>query len=631
VDNWTPFILFTSYKMIETKGGLKLSYYQKASLLVFIDSFLIIATIVLGSLLINEALILNPVLLFTAATLLISHYFFSYYFKLYKKAWEYASIGELLLILKITFLSVLLAAAVQFLFTGSVYVRFFAAVWLLYVVFLGGGRFSWRVFRDTYIKKDTGKKRTLIIGAGAAGTMVARQLLNNHEAELLPAAFIDDDKKKLHLDILGVPVVGGIKDIETTVKRMNIENIIIAIPSLDKKSLNTIFQECAKTDADTKILPMLEDIVTGKISISEFREVQVEDLLGREPVKLDTKGISDYITGKVVLVTGAGGSIGSEICRQAAAFEPAKLILLGHGENSIYTVEMELKEVFKESNVEFIPVIADIQDYNKLLRIMEEHKPDVIYHAAAHKHVPLMEKSPEEAVKNNIIGTMNTAKAADVNGISTFVMISSDKAVNPTSVMGATKRLAEMIVQDMDKKSSTKFIAVRFGNVLGSRGSVIPLFKKQIQKGGPVTVTHPDMVRYFMTIPEASRLVIQAGSLAKGGEVFVLDMGDPVKIVDLARNLIKLSSNTMEEIEIEFTGIRPGEKLYEELLNKNEVHEQQIYPNIYVGKTSAVYIEEIENIMLRYPSLTKEELRSELVGLANRESSAEKVLISMPG
>ncbi|UTR10586.1 polysaccharide biosynthesis protein [Evansella sp. LMS18] len=608
-----------------------MSYYQKASLLVFIDSFLIIATIVLGSLLINEALILNPVLLFTAATLLISHYFFSYYFKLYKKAWEYASIGELLLILKITFLSVLLAAAVQFLFTGSVYVRFFAAVWLLYVVFLGGGRFSWRVFRDTYIKKDTGKKRTLIIGAGAAGTMVARQLLNNHEAELLPAAFIDDDKKKLHLDILGVPVVGGIKDIETTVKRMNIENIIIAIPSLDKKSLNTIFQECAKTDADTKILPMLEDIVTGKISISEFREVQVEDLLGREPVKLDTKGISDYITGKVVLVTGAGGSIGSEICRQAAAFEPAKLILLGHGENSIYTVEMELKEVFKESNVEFIPVIADIQDYNKLLRIMEEHKPDVIYHAAAHKHVPLMEKSPEEAVKNNIIGTMNTAKAADVNGISTFVMISSDKAVNPTSVMGATKRLAEMIVQDMDKKSSTKFIAVRFGNVLGSRGSVIPLFKKQIQKGGPVTVTHPDMVRYFMTIPEASRLVIQAGSLAKGGEVFVLDMGDPVKIVDLARNLIKLSSNTMEEIEIEFTGIRPGEKLYEELLNKNEVHEQQIYPNIYVGKTSAVYIEEIENIMLRYPSLTKEELRSELVGLANRESSAEKVLISMPG
>lgn len=608
-----------------------MSYYQKASLLVFIDSFLIIGTIVLGSLLINEAFMFNPVIIFTAVFLLISHYFFSYYFKLYKKAWEYASVGELLLILKITSLSILLTAAVQFLFTGSVYVRFFAVVWLLYVVFLGGGRFSWRVFRDTYIKKGIGKKRTLIIGAGAGGTMIARQLLNNHGADLLPAAFIDDDKKKLYLDILGVPVVGGIKDIETTVNRLNIENIIIAIPSLDKKSLNEIFQECAKTDADTKILPMLEDIVTGKISISQFREVQVEDLLGREPVKLDTKGISDYITGKVVLVTGAGGSIGSEICRQAAAFEPAKLILLGHGENSIYTIEMELKEVFKESKVEFIPEIADVQDYNKLLRIMEMHKPDVIYHAAAHKHVPLMERSPEEAVKNNIIGTLNAAKAADKTGISTFVMISSDKAVNPTSVMGATKRLAEMVIQDMDKKSSTKFIAVRFGNVLGSRGSVIPLFKKQIQKGGPVTVTHPDMVRYFMTIPEASRLVIQAGSLAKGGEVFVLDMGDPVKIVDLAKNLIKLSGHTTDEIQIEFTGIRPGEKLYEELLNKNEVHEQQIYPNIYVGKTSAVYIEEIENIMLRYPTITNEELRSELIGLANRESSAEKVLISMPG
>ncbi|WP_088034095.1 polysaccharide biosynthesis protein [Evansella clarkii] len=608
-----------------------MSYYQKASLLIFFDSFLIIVTIILGSLLVQGNFYYSDAFLLTAIIVLLSHYFFSYSFKLYKKAWEYASIGELLIILKITTISIMLAAAGQFFYTGHVHIRFLTAIWLLYLLFLGGGRFSWRVFRDTYIKKDTGKKRTLIIGAGAAGTMVARQLLNNHGAELLPAAFIDDDKKKLYLDILGVPVVGGIKDIETTVNRLNIENIIIAIPSLDKKSLNEIFQECAKTDADTKILPMLEDIVTGKISISQFREVQVEDLLGREPVKLDTKGISDYITGKVVLVTGAGGSIGSEICRQAAAFEPAKLILLGHGENSIYTIEMELKEVFKESKVEFIPEIADVQDYNKLLRIMEMHKPDVIYHAAAHKHVPLMERSPEEAVKNNIIGTLNAAKAADKTGISTFVMISSDKAVNPTSVMGATKRLAEMVIQDMDKKSSTKFIAVRFGNVLGSRGSVIPLFKKQIQKGGPVTVTHPDMVRYFMTIPEASRLVIQAGSLAKGGEVFVLDMGDPVKIVDLAKNLIKLSGHTTDEIQIEFTGIRPGEKLYEELLNKNEVHEQQIYPNIYVGKTSAVYIEEIENIMLRYPTITNEELRSELIGLANRESSAEKVLISMPG
>lgn len=310
---------------------------------------------------------------------------------------------------------------------------------------------------------------------------------------------------------------------------------------------------------------MLEDLLDGKVSVNEFRDVQVEDLLGREPVQLDDKGIGEKIQDKTVLITGAGGSIGSEICRQILKYKPAKMVLLGHGENSIYHIEMELRTKYKEQ-AEFVTEIADIQDRNKIFEIMKKHKPFVVYHAAAHKHVPLMERNPEEAVKNNIIGTKNVAEAADTFGINTFVMVSTDKAVNPTNVMGATKRVAEMVVQHMAMISQTRFVAVRFGNVLGSRGSVIPLFKKQIQSGGPVTVTHPDITRYFMTIPEASRLVIQAGSLARGGELFVLDMGEPVKIADLAKNLIQLSGYSIEEIGIEYSGLRPGEKMYEELL-----------------------------------------------------------------
>ncbi|HEX6923211.1 MAG TPA: nucleoside-diphosphate sugar epimerase/dehydratase, partial [Bacillales bacterium] len=312
-----------------------------------------------------------------------------------------------------------------------------------------------------------------------------------------------------------------------------------------------------------------------------------------------------------------GGSIGSEICRQLAKFEPKQMLLLDHGENSIYSIEMELKELYENSRTEFVPLIADLQNVEKMMSVMKTYHPQVVYHAAAHKHVPLMEGNPEEAVKNNVVGTMNVAEAASKYEVETFVMISSDKAVNPTSVMGATKRLAEMLIQHMDKISRTEFVAVRFGNVLGSNGSVIPLFKRQIQKGGPVTVTHPDMVRYFMTIPEASRLVIQAGALAKGGEIFVLDMGDPVKIVDLARNLIKLSGHSLEEIGIEYTGVRPGEKLFEELLNAQEVHEQQVYPKIYIGKTSEVYLREIEDVIANCSNLERNELRERLLNIAN--------------
>jgi FlaA1/EpsC-like NDP-sugar epimerase len=594
------------------------------------DSFIVLSAIFFSRFLVNATLdVITVPVVVSSVTLLLSHHVFALVYKLYKKAWEYASIGELVMIFKAVTFSILTAAFIQQLIVQDIYFRLLAVTWMLHMLLIGGSRFCWRMFRDTYIKKVHNKKRTLIVGAGAAGTMVARQLITNNDAELLPVAFIDDSVNKHNLDILGIPVIGGINRIEAAVQQKNIDNIVIAIPSLSKKELNTIFQECAKTKAKTQILPMLEDLVTGKISVNQFRDVQVEDLLGREEVELDIDSISEYVTKKIVLVTGAGGSIGSEICRQVSKFNPEKLILLGHGENSIYSIEMELREIYKHTRIEFITEVADIQDANKMMSIMNAYHPHVVYHAAAHKHVPLMERNPEEAVKNNIIGTMNLAKAASRHGVETFVMISTDKAVNPTSVMGATKRLAEMIIQHIDKTSFTKFVAVRFGNVLGSRGSVIPLFKKQIQRGGPITVTHPEMLRYFMTIPEASRLVIQAGSLAKGGEIFVLDMGDPVKIVDLAKNLIKLSGNTEEEIGIEFTGMRPGEKLFEELLKEDEVHEQQVYPKIYIGKSAELYVDEIAEIILTYSTLDKLKLREKLLNLANnREVSPKLVSIS---
>jgi FlaA1/EpsC-like NDP-sugar epimerase len=609
------------------KRGEKMTYRQRLSLFFLIDSLIVLTVIFFSRFLVNATVhVITIPLLITSITILFSHHLFSLILKLYKKAWEYASVGELLIIFKVVTFTILIAAIVQQAFIHEIHYRLLAVTWSLHILLLGGSRFCWRVYRDTYINKNQNKKRTLIVGAGAAGTMVARQLLKNQVANLFPVGFIDDDTHKQKLDILGIPVVGGVKSIEQVVKKYAIDNIIIAIPSLGRKELNTIFQECAKTTAKTQILPMLEDLVTGKVSVSQFRDVQVEDLLGREPINLDIGSISKSITGKVVLVTGAGGSIGSEICRQVAQFNPKELILLGHGENSIYSIEMELKESFGDSLIKFSTEIADLQDSEKMKLVLKRYLPDVVYHAAAHKHVPLMERNPEEAVKNNIIGTFNVANAASLNGVKTFVMISTDKAVNPTSVMGATKRLAEMIVQSMDKGSQTKFVAVRFGNVLGSRGSVIPLFKRQIEKGGPVTVTHPDMVRYFMTIPEASRLVIQAGALAKGGEIFVLDMGEPVKIVELAKNLIKLSGNSIDEIGIEFTGMRPGEKLFEELLNKNEVHEEQIYPKIYVGKTSELYIEEIEELLANLEILEREELREQLLMIANNKRVAEPVL-----
>lgn len=604
-----------------------MTYKQRLSMFIIIDSFIVLAAIFVSQVLIGGNLdMVNLPILFTAIVILLSHHSLSFHFKLYKKAWEYASTGELIIILKTAVASISIALLFQLMMLDQVNIRLLTVTGLLHILLIGGSRFCWRIFRDSIMQKDDKKFRTLIIGAGSAGTMVARQLIKNNDTSLKPIAFIDDDRKKHHLDILGVPVIGGTEQIVKAVEQYQIENIVIAIPSLHKKELNTIFQECAKTDAKTQIIPMLEDLMTGKVSVNQFRDVQVEDLLGREPVHLNIDSISQYISGKVVLVTGAGGSIGSEICRQIANFHPKKIIVLGHGENSIYSIETELKMAHSNATMEIIPEIAELQDAKKMMSVMERHQPDVVYHAAAHKHVPLMERNPEEAVKNNVIGTLNAANAASWHGVKTFVMISSDKAVNPTSVMGATKRLAEMIIQHFDETSATKFVAVRFGNVLGSRGSVIPLFKKQIERGGPITVTHPDMVRYFMTIPEASRLVLQAGSLAKGGEIFVLDMGEPVRIVDLAKNLIKLSGYTVEEIGIEYSGIRPGEKLFEELLNAEEVHEPQVFPKIYIGKTANLFMNDIEYLIDHYENMDKEQIRALVLSIANKKTDAKPIM-----
>lgn len=593
------------------------------STLIVVDSVIVLFSIYIGYFFLYP--IDNPFassyLFVSSLSIFMAHHAFAFYYGLYKKVWEYASIRELVSIaLAVTF-SILVVAAAQFIFTGNVMVRALLITWMLHILLIGGSRLSWRVIRDTFIQssKRLNKKRTLIVGAGSAGMMVARQLLKNHDTPLYPVAFVDDDKNKAGLEILGLSVLYDTKQIKEHVVNNEIEQIIIAVPSADKSTLTVLKQLSVDTGVKVQAMPLIEDLLTGKVSVSDIKDVKIEDLLGREEVQLDLNAISEKLTDKTILVTGAGGSIGSEICRQVMRFNPKQLLLLGHGENSIYLIDMELREKVPQGT-EIIPVIADVQDRERIFAIMEEYKPDVIYHAAAHKHVPLMEANPFEAVKNNIYGTKNVAEAADTFGVGHFVLVSTDKAVNPPNVMGATKRFAEMIVQNLAKSSKTKFAAVRFGNVLGSRGSVVPLFKKQIAAGGPVTVTDPEMTRYFMTIPEASRLVIQAGTLAKGGEVFVLDMGEPVKIVDLAKNVIQLSGYSVEEIGIRFSGIRPGEKMYEELLDPAEIQEGFIFPKIHIGRATPIVASELNYVLEKLPTMDEGQVKAVLVGLANRKN-----------
>ena len=426
-------------------------------------------------------------------------------------------------------------------------------------------------------------KNILVIGAGEAGSIVVKEYNAKPRYKKKVVALIDDDKEKIGTCISGVRVLGTCDDLERIVKEKQIKEIIIAIANISDDNLNRILNKCEKTSVQIKIMPGVSEMLDGKFNISKIRDVDVRDLLGRKTVSLDTNGISNYIAGKIVMVTGGGGSIGSEILRQLVRFNPKKLIIFDIYENNAYDIQNELKR--KYDNIDLVTLIGSVRDRSRLKNVFNTYKPDVVFHAAAHKHVPLMEDSPGEAIKNNVVGTLNTAEIAGQAGASKFVLISTDKAVNPTNVMGASKRLCEMIIQSINKIYKTDYVAVRFGNVLGSNGSVVPLFKKQISEGGPVTLTHKNITRFFMTIPEAAQLVIQAGAFAKGGEIFVLDMGKPVKIYDLAVKLIKLSGfEPNKDIEIKITGLRPGEKLYEELLMNEEGLKETKHNKIFIGK-----------------------------------------------
>jgi FlaA1/EpsC-like NDP-sugar epimerase len=520
-----------------------------------------------------------------------------YIFGLYNRLWRYASINELLTICGAVTVSSLILFAYTYVIESKLPRSIHVLSWLFNIGFIGASRL---VLRMTYYfrqKRVEQAAKVLIVGAGDAGAMIAREINHRYYETKQLVGFIDDDQYKNKQRLFGVKVLGNRQDIKKIVNEHGIDEIIIAMPSAGGTIIREIIHECKKTKCSLKILPGIYELIDGDVTVQQLRNVEVEDLLGRDPVKLDVEQIASYLKGKRVLVTGAGGSIGSELCRQIAKMGPNSLTLLGKGENSIYEIHSELKEKFKALAIE--PIIADVRDKERIHTIFSQVKPQVVFHAAAHKHVPLMEAQPMEAVRNNIFGTKTVAEAADEFGAEAFVMISTDKAVNPTSVMGATKRVAELIIQNLSKKSDTKFVAVRFGNVLGSRGSVIPLFKKQIAKGGPVTITHPDMQRYFMTIPEASQLVLQAGAIAKGGEVFVLDMGEPVKIVDMACDLIELSGLVPhKDIKIEFSGLRPGEKLFEELLTAEEGTASTKHEKIFVANLKAVDEEKLQRRLM---------------------------------
>ncbi len=503
-------------------------------------------------------------------------------FKLNKSLWRYASIAELVDVVKATASSDALCATVLTFMGFKLPRSIFVLYPIFLLIFIGGGRFAYRLFRQFRLGGlELNVQNVMIIGAGDAGSMLIKEIQNSANVNKNAVCVIDDDNMKLGKTIHGVPVVGSRSNILDSVKKYNIKEIYIALPSADKGQIKRILDICKETKCKLQILPGIYQLISQN-AFANLREVQIEDLLGREPITVELGEIMGYISNKVVVVTGGGGSIGSELCRQIAKVNPKQLIIIDIYENNAYDIQNELLR--SNPDLDLVVLIASVRELARIDEIFEKYRPNIVFHAAAHKHVPLMEVSPKEAVKNNVFGTYNVAKTADKYGVERFVLISTDKAVNPTNIMGATKRLCEMIVQTQGRKSKTQFVAVRFGNVLGSNGSVIPLFKKQIEKGGPVTVTHPDIIRYFMTIPEAVSLVLQTGAFAKGGEIFVLDMGDPVKIVDLATNLIKLSGYQPNvDIMIEFTGLRPGEKLFEELLMDEEGMRKTRNKLIYIG------------------------------------------------
>ena len=540
-------------------------------------------------------------------------------FSIINRYTDYKTLSKISLILLGTYL---ITALVELFLSITISYRFLLLSCMFSILFTISIRLAWRMWHSlkngvNYEEvTNLNVRRTLVVGAGDGGNLFITTALKD-SPDLKIVAIVDKDVKKQGSFLHGVKVVGSDEQIPEIVANYEINQIVIAIPSLKPEEYEHLLELCKKTAAKVSTIPKYEEVVTGKLSVSKLREIDIADLLGRKEVKLDQTSLNSNLKGKTVLVTGAGGSIGSELCRQIARFFPKRLLLLGHGENSIYVIHKELLAQYKDT-IEIVPIIADIQDRERIFKLMETYHPDRVYHAAAHKHVPLMEYNPTEAFKNNIYGTKNVAEAAKAAGVAKFVMISTDKAVNPPNVMGATKRVAEMIVTSLNEEGKTLFAAVRFGNVLGSRGSVVPLFKEQIAKGGPITVTDFRMTRYFMTIPEASRLVIQAGALMHGGEIFVLDMGEPVKILNLAKKMITLSGHTENEIKIVESGIRPGEKLYEVLLSSEERKAEQIYEKIFVGNVHALSKEEVDAFICSISNLDGQELKEKLVHFAQQ-------------
>ncbi|MDY6341243.1 MAG: nucleoside-diphosphate sugar epimerase/dehydratase [Lachnospiraceae bacterium] len=532
---------------------------------------------------------INPIRNLLPVTILITLAIF-YFFHMYHSLWAYAGEQELQNLVIACVLSGIVDGLLLQIYRSEEKQPVPQSYYFLYIFFLiafeFASRFSYRFLRSQKHKRENRSNNTavMVIGAGEAANIIIKEIIGSHFSTMVIRCVIDDDKAKWGRYIQGIKIVGGRDKIVECAELYDIDEIIVAMPSIPRSQMKDILALCSKTGCKVRTLPGMYQLVNGEVSVSKLRDVEVDDLLGREPVKVDIDSIIGYVQNKVVLVTGGGGSIGSELCRQIASHHPKQLIIVDIYENNAYDIQQELKITHPELNL--VVLIASVRNTNRMNWIFSHYKPDIVYHAAAHKHVPLMEDSPCEAIKNNVFGTLKTARAAADNGTKVFVMISTDKAVNPTNIMGASKRICEMIIQTMDRHyPDTKFVAVRFGNVLGSNGSVIPLFRKQIAAGGPVTVTDPNIIRYFMTIPEAVSLVLQAGAYAKGGEIFVLDMGEPVKILDLAENLIRLSGYRVgEDIEIKFTGLRPGEKLYEEMLMKEEGMKETANKQIHIGR-----------------------------------------------
>ena len=536
---------------------------------------------------------------------------------------RYSKITDFMKIFFGVTISSILSYIICYTFLPLFSVRFIVLFILLTTFLILLPRITWQ---SIYSRRKKGNgdgehRRTFLIGAGDGGALFMDSY-QHPTSDLELVGILDDDEKKKGQKLGKIPVLGSYNELPELAKRYRVEKVIVAIPSLDPSEYERILQMCNQLNIKCFKMPKVESVVQGlHPSVSSFQKLDLADLLGRQEIRLDESRIGDEIHGKTILVTGAGGSIGSEICRQVSRFNPERVVLLGHGENSIYLIYHELIRSFQ--GIDYVPVIADIQDYERLLQVFEQYEPAIVYHAAAHKHVPMMERNPKEAFKNNILGTYNVAKAVDVARVPKMVMISTDKAVNPPNVMGATKRVAELIVTGFNQRSQSTYCAVRFGNVLGSRGSVIPVFERQIAEGGPVTVTDFRMTRYFMTIPEASRLVIHAGAYAKDGEVFILDMGKPVRIYDLAKKMVLLSGHTENEIPIVEVGIRPGEKLYEELLVSTELVDNQVMDKIFVGKVNVMPLEMINQKIEEFRTLQGSELKRAIIAFANETTHAD--------